>query len=81
MKPGFWAMQRLMEYPIIFGIQGSDLRTYIEEGWFRRASIWLGRLGLSSSFVTNANHLGQDFQKQLMKEEGKWLKMAMSPPI
>lgn len=32
MKPGFWAMQRLMEYPIIFGIQGSDLLTYIEEG-------------------------------------------------
>lgn len=71
MKPGFWAVQRLMEYPIIFGIQERDLLTYIEEGWFCRAGIWLGCLGLSSSFATNAKHLGQDFQKQLMKEERK----------
>lgn len=72
MKPGFWAMQNLMEYPIIFGIQESDLLTYIEEGWLYRAGILLGCLGLeSSSLATNANHLGQDFQRHLMKEEGK----------
>lgn len=71
MKPGFWSMQGLMEYPIIFGIQESDFLTYIEEGGFYKAGIWLGHLELSSSFATNANHLGQDFQKQLMKEEGK----------
>lgn len=64
-------MQKLMEYPIIFGIQESDLLTYIEEGWFYTAAICLGCLGCSSSFATNTNHLGQDFQKQLMKEEGK----------
>lgn len=71
MKPGFWAMQKLVKYPIIFGIKERDLLTYIEEGWFYRAGIWLGCLGLSSSLATNAKHLDQDFQRQLMKEEGK----------
>lgn len=58
MKPGFWAMQRLMEYPIIFGIQENDLLTYVEEGSFYREGICLGCTGLSSSFTTNAIHLG-----------------------
>lgn len=82
MELGCWTMQMLREYPIISGVQERDLLTFIEEGWFYRAGIWMGLLGISSSLPQmQASHLGQDFQKQLMKEEGKWLKMAMSPSI
>lgn len=54
MEPGCWAMKRLMEYPIISAAQERDLLTFIEEGWFYRAGIWMGPPGLSSSFATDA---------------------------
>lgn len=54
MELGCWAMQRLMEYPIVSGAQERDLLTFIEEGWFYRAGIWMGPPGLSSSFATDA---------------------------
>lgn len=54
MELGCWAMQRLKEYPIISGAQERDLLTFIGEGWFYRAGIWMGPLGLSSSIATDA---------------------------
>lgn len=74
-------MQRLKEYTIISGAQERDLLTFVEEGWFYRAGIWIGLLGLQVLPQMQASHLGQDFQKHLMMKDGEEHKMAVSPPI